>query len=124
MADDINELIDEYGRRCTAHDAAAVAALCHSPFLAIRGGVSSHLSDSAAIRAHYQQMMDAFRAAGAATWLPVAVDCHPLGGHAAFATVHWNALDADRNVVLDTFATYHLLLQAEGWRFLSYTTHS
>ena len=87
MADDINELIDEYGRRCTAHDAAAVAALCHSPFLAIRGGVSSHLSDSAAILAHYQQMMGAFRAAGAATWLPVAVDCHPLGGHEAFATV-------------------------------------
>lgn len=124
MTDEITALIDEYGRRCTAHDATAVAELCLSPFLAVRGGVPIHLSDAAAVRLHYQQMMDAFRAAGAATWLPVAVDCHPLGDHAAFATAHWNALDADRHVVVDTVATYHLLLQEEGWRFLSYTTHS
>lgn len=76
------------------------------------------------MRAHYQQMMDAFRAAGAATWLPIIVDCNPLGDHAAFATVRWNALDSDGKVVIDSVATYHLLLQAGEWRLLSYTTHA
>lgn len=124
MTDDINELIHEYGRRCTAHDAAAVAELCLSPFLALRGESPIHLNDPAAVQAHYQQMMDTFHVAGAETWLPITVDCHPLGDHAAFATVRWNALDADRNVCLDTTATYHVLLQEQGWRFLSYTIHS
>ena len=123
MTATIEALIHEYGRRYTAHDAEAVTQLCLYPFLAIREGVAIHLDDRDAVRDHFAAMMDAYRGAGAATWSPVAVDVHQLGEHAAFATVRWNALDADGKLLRDTTTTYHLLTDPSGWRFLSYTNH-
>jgi hypothetical protein len=40
-----------------------------------------------------------------------------------FATVHWNALDAEGQVVRDTWTSYQLLATPDGWRLLSYTNH-
>jgi hypothetical protein len=37
--------------------------------------------------------------------------------------VHWNAFDADEQVVRDTWTSYQLLTTPDGWRFLSYTNH-
>jgi hypothetical protein len=45
------------------------------------------------------------------------------GEHSVFATVHWNALDVDGQVVRDTWTSYQLLATPDGWRFLSYTNH-
>ena len=97
--------------------------LCLHPFLAIRGGVPIHLGDRGAVREHFASMMDAYRGAGAATWSPIAIEVHELGEHAAFATVRWNALNSEGEVLRDTETTYHLLADPAGWRFLSYTNH-
>jgi hypothetical protein len=117
----VDALFCEYARRYSAHDADGVTELCLAPFLAIRGGLAIHLSDRDAVRDHFLTMMDAYRGAGAATWSPVAIDAHPLGEHASFATVRWNALDTAGNVLRDTTTTYHALTGAGGCRFLSYT---
>jgi ketosteroid isomerase-like protein len=123
MHAEVNDLIHEYGRRYTAHDADAVTALCLAPFLAIREGRPIHLSDREAVRDHFQAMMDAYRGAGAATWTPVEIVIHTLGEHAVFVTVRWNALDTTGTVLRDTRTTYHALSDPNGWRFLSYTNH-
>jgi hypothetical protein len=123
MLGTVDSVIAEYARRYTAHDAEAVTELCLAPFLAIRGGEAIHLADLHAVREHFSAMMSAYRGAGAATWLPVEIETHPMGEFACFATVRWNALDSAGGVLRDTKATYHLLTGADGWRFLSYTNH-
>ena len=47
-----------------------------------------------------------------------------LGEYSAFATVHWNAVDQNEQVVRDTSTSYQLLLTPDGWHFASYTTHA
>jgi len=76
MHAEVNDLIHEYGRRYTAHDADAVTALCLAPFLAIREGRPIHLSDREAVRDHFQAMMDAYRGAGG-RHLDAGRDRHP-----------------------------------------------
>ena len=51
------------------------------------------------------------------------IDARELGEHSVFATVHWNALDGDGNVVRDTWTSNQLLATSDGWRTLSYTNH-
>ena len=46
-----------------------------------------------------------------------------LGEQSVFASVHWNALDANEKVVRDTWTSYQLLGIPEGWQLLSYTNH-
>jgi hypothetical protein len=123
MPEAVDSFIHEYAHRYTAHDADGVTDLCLAPFVAIREGVAIHLGDRDAVRDHFMKMMDAYRGAGAATWSPVEIDTRQLGEHAAFATVRWNALDADENVLRDTVTTYHVLADPAGWRLVSYTNH-
>jgi hypothetical protein len=123
VAATVDSLIHEYARRYTANDADAVTELCLYPFLAIREGLAIHLGDRDAVRNHFATIMEAYRGAGATTWSPVAIDVHQLGEQAAFATVRWNALDADGKLLRDTETTYHLLADPAGWRLLSYTNH-
>ena len=119
----VDSLIHEYARWYTARDVDAVTDLCLHPFLAIREGVAIHLTDRAAVHDHFVKMIDAYREAGYASFLPVAIDTHQLGEPAAFTTVRWHALDSDGNVARDTLTTYHVLATPSGWRFLSYTNH-
>jgi hypothetical protein len=123
MDSSIEALVEDYARRYSRHDADGVSALCEAPFLAVREGNAIHLPDSASIRDHFAAMMDAYRGKGVAVWMPVEIEPHPLGDHAVFATVRWNAQDQSGNVLRDTRTTYHLLSGPEGWRFLSYTNH-
>ena len=123
MTTTVESLIHEYARRYSAHDAEAVTDLCHYPFVAIRGGVAIHLTDRAGVRNHFATIMDAYQGAGAAVWSPIEIETHHLGEHAAFATVRWNAHDAEGTVVRDTETTYHVLAGPAGWRVLSYTNH-
>jgi hypothetical protein len=117
-------LIDTYARLYSEQDAEGVAALCETPFLAIRTGVAIHLLDADAVREHFATMMRAYRDQhGAAMWTPLEVNGHPLGEFSSFATVRWNARNDDDVVVRDTKTTYHLLASDAGWRFLSYTNH-
>jgi len=122
MTATVESFIQEYARRYSDHDPDAVTELCLYPFLAIRGGEPIHLPDRD-VHDHFATIMETYRGGGAATWTPVAIDTRRLGEHAAFATVRWNALDADGTVVRDTETTYHLLTNSNGWRFLSYTNH-
>ena len=126
MPETADALIEEYARRYTAHDADGVTDLCRWPFLAIRGGAAIHLADRDAVRDHFRSMMDAYRGQGAATWSPIEIESHPLGEHASFVTVHWNALDAGGTVLRDTRTTYHVIAAPEepqSWRLVSYTNH-
>ncbi len=120
---EIESLIHEYARRFIALDAEGVTQLCLAPFLAIRSGTPIHIADRDAVRDHFASMMEAYRSGGAATWSLIELDVHRLGEQSAFATVRWNALDADDQVVRDAKTTYHVLADPEGWRFLSYTNH-
>ena len=119
----VDEVLDEYIRRYSERDVEGVTEFCLAPFLAIREGVPIHMSDRDAVRDHFAAMIDAYRETGVATWKRIENDVRELGEHAVFATVRWNALDSDGNVVRDTRTTYHLLATPEGWRFLSYTNH-
>ena len=77
-----------------------------------------------AVRDHFASAIEAYRfAAGTESGYVSAIDTRKLGEHSVFATLHWNALDADGQVVRDTWTSYQLLLTPEGWRFLSYTNH-
>src|SRR3954454_19766459 len=116
--------LDEYIRRYAAGDVRGVTNLCHVPFLAVRRGEAIHMPDSGAVWDHFASAIGAYRrAAGVETWTRVALDVRNLGEHSVFATVHWNALDADGRVVRDTWTSYQLLATSDGWRFLSYTNH-
>ena len=119
----VDEFMDEYIRRYSERDVEGVTELCLTPFLAIREGAPIHMPDRDAVRAHFGAMIDAYRGSGVATWKRIEIDVRELGEHAVFASVRWNALDSEGNVLRDTRTTYHLLATDGGWRFLSYTNH-
>jgi len=115
---------EEYTRRYSARDVEGVTDLCLWPFLAIRKGKAIHMPDRAAVRDHFAEAIIAYRmATGVVGWTPVEIDARLLGEHSVFATLHWNAFDADGEVVRDTRTSYQLLATPDGWRFLSYTNH-
>jgi hypothetical protein len=124
MSATIDSFFVEYARRYTEHDVDGVTNLCLWPFLAIRRGEAIHMPDREAVWAHFASAIEAYRfAAGAVKWTPVEIDNRHLGEHSVFTTGHWNALDADGQVVRDTWTSYQLLSTPDGWRFLSYTNH-
>ena len=124
MCATVASFFDEYARRYTERDVEGVTNLCLWPFLAIRRGEAIHMPDRDAVRDHFASAIAAYRlAAEAVKWTPVHIDTRQLGEHSVFATVHWNALDADGRVVRDTSTSYQLLVTPDGWRFLSYTNH-
>jgi hypothetical protein len=67
--------------------------------------------------------MDAYRAAGYASFGAVELDTRQLGDRAAFVTVRWHALDDTGHVARDPLTTYHVLATDANWRLLSYTNH-
>jgi hypothetical protein len=77
----------------------------------------------AAVRGHFAGAIVAYRVMGVVAWTQVEIDARRLGDHSVFATVHWNAVDADGEVLRDTWTSYQLLDTPNGWRFLSYTNH-
>ena len=77
----------------------------------------------AAVRDHFAGAIVAYRVIGVVAWTQVEIDARQLGEYSAFATVHWNAVAADREVLRDTWTSYHLLDTPNGWLFLSYTNH-
>ena len=92
----VDSLFDEYARRYEERDMEGVTNLCLWPFLAIRRGEAIHLSDRDAVRDHFASAIEAYRfAAGTGKWTPVEIDARQLGEHSVYATVHWNALDAN-----------------------------
>jgi hypothetical protein len=124
MAGSILSTFEEYTRRYSARDVEGVTDLCLWPFLAIRRGQAIHMPDRAAVRDHFAEAITAYRiTTGVVEWTPVEIDARSLGDHSLFATLHWNAYDADGEVVRDTRTSYHLLETPDGWRFLSYTNH-
>jgi hypothetical protein len=124
MSASVESLFDEYARRYIAGDVKGVANLCLCPFLAVRRGEPIHMLDRGAVWDHFASAIGAYRkAAHVENWKRISLDVRQLGEYAVFATVHWNALDADGQVVRDTWTSYHLLSTPDGWRFLSYTNH-
>jgi len=125
MTDTVESFFDEYASAYSARDMEEVTNLCHWPFLAVRRGEAIHLPDRDAVRDHFATAIEAYRFTGgdSLTWTPVEIDARELGEQSVFASVHWNALDADARVVRDTWTSYQLLSTRDGWRFLSYTNH-
>jgi hypothetical protein len=120
----VEAFFDEYIRRYADGDVRGVTNLCHAPFLAVRRGEAIHMPDSGAVWDHFAAAIGAYRrAAGVEKWNRLETDTRQLGEHSVFASVHWNALDANGNVVRDTWTSYQLLATPEGWRLLSYTNH-
>jgi SnoaL-like domain len=124
VAGSILSTLEEYTRRYSARDVEGVTDLCLWPFLAIRKGQAIHMPDRAAVRDHFAEAIIAYRiTTGVVEWTPVEIDARQLGEHSVFATLHWNAFDANGEVVRNTRTSYHLLETPDGWRFLSYTNH-
>jgi hypothetical protein len=124
MPASVDSFFDDYARRYTEGDVKGVTSLCHCPFVAVRRGEAIHMPNRGSVWDHFASAIAAYRrAADAETWKPVEIDSRHLGEHSVFATVHWNALDADGQVVRDTWTSYQLLATSDGWRFLSYTNH-
>jgi hypothetical protein len=120
----IESTFDEYTRLYSARDVEGVTNLCLWPFFAVRRGEAIYMPDRAAVRDHFANAIIAYRVTtGTVAWTPVEIDARPLGEHSVFATLHWNAVDADGQVVRDTWTSYQLLTTPDGWRFLSYTNH-
>ena len=118
-------IFDEYTRRYSERDVEGVTDLWRSGhYLAIRRGEAIHLPDRDAVRDHFANAIIAYRVtSGVLTWTPIEIDARQLGEHSVFATLHWNAVDADGQVLRDTWTSYQLLATSAGWRFLSYTNH-
>lgn len=120
----IDRFFEDYNRLYSDGNIKGVVSLCHCPFLAIRRGEAIHMPDRGAISTHFAAAIDAYRrAADVQKWASHEIDTRQLGEHSVFATVHWNALDADGHVVRDTWTSYQLLATPDGWRMLSYTNH-
>jgi hypothetical protein len=120
----IESTFDEYTRLYSDRDVEGVTNLCLWPFFAVRRGEAIYMPDRAAVRDHFANAIIAYRVTtGTVAWTPVEIDARPLGEHSVFATLHWNAVDADGQVVRDTWTSYQLLTTPDGWRFLSYTNH-
>ena len=111
-------------RRYTEGDVRGVTNLCRVKFFAVRNGEAISMLDSGAVWDHFAAAIGAYRrAAGVETWKRLETDTRQLGEHSVFASVHWNAFDANGKVVRDTWTSYQLLASSEGWRLLSYTNH-
>ena len=124
MSATVDSFFDEYARRYIEGDVKAVTSLCHCPLLAVRRGEAIHMPDRGAVWDHFAAAIGAYRsAAHVESWTRVSTDVRQLGEHSVFASVHWHALDADGQVVRDTWTSYQLLATPDGWRFLSYTNH-
>jgi hypothetical protein len=124
VAVSVASTFDEYTRLYSDRDVEGVTDLCLWPFLAIRRGEAIHMPDRAAVRDHFANAIIAYRVTrDVVAWTPVEIDARQLGEHSVFATLHWNALNADGQVVRDTWTSYQLLATPDGWRFLSYTNH-
>jgi hypothetical protein len=124
VTESIVSTFDEYNRLYSDRDVEGVTNLCLWPFLAVRRGEAIHLPDRAAVRDHFANAIIAYRVtSGVVAWMPVEIDARQLGEQSVFATVHWNAVNADSQVVRDTWTSYQLLATPDGWRFLSYTNH-
>jgi hypothetical protein len=120
----VEAFLDNYIQRYAEGDVRGVTNLCHAPFLAVRRGEAIHMPGSGAVWDHFAAAIGAYRrAAGVETWRRLETDIRELGEHSVFASVHWNALDANGEVVRDTWTSYQLLATPEGWRLLSYTNH-
>jgi hypothetical protein len=120
----VESLLDQYARHYIAGEVRAIVDLCHCPFLAVRRGEAIHLAERGDIWVHFASAIGAYRqAANVENWMRISLDVRHLGEYSVFATAHWNAFDAEGNVVRDTWTSYHLLSTPEGWRFLSYTNH-
>jgi hypothetical protein len=124
VTESIVSTFDEYNRLYSDRDVEGVTDLCLWPFLAVRPGEAIHMPDRAAVRDHFANAIIAYRVtSGVVAWTPVEIDARQLGERSVFATVHWNAVNADSQVVRDTWTSYQLLATPDGWRFLSYTNH-
>jgi hypothetical protein len=124
VTESIVSTFDEYNRLYSDRDVEGVTNLCLWPFLAVRRGEAIHMPDRAAVRDHFANAIIAYRVtSGVVAWTPVEIDARQLGERSVFATVHWNAVNADSQVVRDTWTSYQLLATPDGWRFLSYTNH-
>ncbi len=120
----VESLFDEYARHYIAGNVKGIVSLCLIPFLAVRRGEPIHMPERGAVWDHFASAITAYRkAAHVETWKRISLDVRQLGEYSVFATVHWNALDADGQVVRDTWTSYQLLATPDGWRFLSYTNH-
>jgi hypothetical protein len=124
VAVSVASTFEEYTRLYSDRDVEGVTDLCLWPFLAIRRGEAIHMPDRAAVRDHFANAIIAYRVTrDVVAWTPVEIDARQLGEHSVFATLHWNAVNADGQVVRDTWTSYQLLATPDGWRFLSYTNH-
>ena len=124
VAGTVDSLFDLYAARYSEGDLQGVASLCVTPFFAVRKGEVIFMPDRGAVVSHFAASIDAYRrASGAQTWSPREIVTRELGAYSAFVTVNWNALDADGQVVRDTWTSYQVLTTPGGWRFLSYTNH-
>jgi hypothetical protein len=111
----VDSFFDEYARRYTEGDVEGVTSLCLWPFVAVRRGEAIHMPDRNAVWDHFASAIAAYRlAADAGEWAPVHIDTRQLGERSVFATVQWNALDADGQVVRDTWTSYQLLATPGG----------
>jgi hypothetical protein len=120
VTESIVSTFDEYNRLYSDRDVEGVTNLCLWPFLAVRRGEAIHMPDRAAVRDHFANAIIAYRVtSGVVAWTPVEIDARQLGERSVFATVHWNAVNADSQVVRDTWTSYQLLaLRTDDESFL------
>jgi hypothetical protein len=120
----VESLFDTYARLYSDGDLQGVVSLCVTPFLSIRRGEVIHMPDRRSLLTHFTAAIDANRrATGAERWTRLELDIRQLGEYSVFATVHWNAVDRNEQIVRDTRTSYQLLATPDGWRFVSYTNH-
>jgi hypothetical protein len=90
-------------------------SLCLLPFLAVRKGEAIHMPDRGAD--HFASANRRLSVRGARFEVDAGRDRHsPPRGDFVFATLHWNALDADGQIARDTWTSYHLLATPDGPR--------
>jgi len=125
MPASVDSFFDDYARLYTAGDVKGVTNLWSLPVRCnpARRGRSTCLTAAPCGITSLRPSLHIAARRTLRTWKPVEIDSRHLGEHSVFATVPGMRLDADGQVIRDTWSSYQLLATSDGWRLLSYTNH-
>lgn len=125
MQDAMQQFFDAFVSAFASFDGALIAQRYRAPYLALNAeGEARLFATNADIGAYFQGIVDQYFAQGCRACRFSDLQVTALGAAAALATVSWELLDADAQVLGGWQESYNLVHTAGGWRICVSTDHA